>query len=444
LRISPTLRTPVPSPAPFYLHRGFRRVPPDDYNVFCCLSAALTWRTSRARIIRRYLEWIFLFPSRLITYLIRYGPASRQNYRRSITGQIRDMLRLAARGAGTPREYYEYGLSRFSGGPELLDYISSKLHTVVAATCVDRCMDHASATFDYGDKQAFELRCMKHGFACVETITVVSPEGATTISGDPFNGALAHQDIFFKPNRGVQGKGAGRIQHIGDGRFVSMNDGNRLPDGTAVIAYVASLSRAFRSPMLIQHTAVNTDSISALVGNTFSTARIITMLDENGVPEVVFGCLRTAARSDSSVDNYHAGGIAFPIDIETGALGAGRQLNFTERPEFFDRHPLTGSQVKGERLMEWKKARQLALAMHRTFTGPMLIGWDLGFTPEGPIVLEANVPPGLPVVQMERGFLGTRYSGLLAHHAKRILDETEPLDSRWRIGADIRQQANRA
>lgn len=174
--------------------------------------------------------------------------------------------------------------------------------------------------------------------------------------------------------------------------------------------------------MLVQVALRNHPEISARAGEALATARIITLRDEDDNPEIVFGAFRTAGARNAIVDNFHARGVAFPIDIRTGTLGAGRILNFYDDPRFHADHPVTGARMEGWRLPQWQSAAQLALDLHRSVPEIFHAGWDIAFTPSGPCVLEVNSPPGLPIVQMQRGFLGTRYSQLMAHHLAQWLD----------------------
>jgi hypothetical protein len=49
---------------------------------------------------------------------------------------------------------------------------------------------------------------------------------------------------------------------------------------------------------------------------------------------------------------------------------------------------------------DWPAIRDLALRAARSFPESPFIGWDLVVTPDGPVVLEANTPPGVNVWQV--------------------------------------------
>src|SRR4029434_183256 len=106
-------------------------------------------------------------------------------------------------------------------------------------------------------------------------------------------------------------------QWVGNGRF-------RGPDGTIVdsqslIAHLARRSRG--TGRLIQPRIKNHPSIADLSNGALSTVRVLTCLNELGVPEIAGASFRMAVGRNRTVDNIHAGGIAAAVDFETGRLG---------------------------------------------------------------------------------------------------------------------------
>jgi hypothetical protein len=69
------------------------------------------------------------------------------------------------------------------------------------------------------------------------------------------------------------------------------------------------------------------------------------------------------------------------------------------------------------------------------------MGWDIAMTPDGPIALEGGSLPGLSMASQTfiGGFIGSALAELMAWHVKRIVDEAEPEDSRFRVGAELRR-----
>ena len=68
-------------------------------------------------------------------------------------------------------------------------------------------------------------------------------------------------------------------------------------------------------------------------------------MNEAGDPEIVEAYYRTSTRAEAAVDNFHAGGMLFPLDIASGRLRPGCTSGFAADPRIFfygqiDRHLL--------------------------------------------------------------------------------------------------------
>ena len=113
-----------------------------------------------------------------------------------------------------------------------------------------------------------------------------------------------------------------------------------------------------------------------------------------------------------------------PIDPQNGELGQGcigigvGELNS---------HPVTGVTFEGFRLTQFDEARALVLKAHNVegFRDYSMIGWDVAFTPDGPILIEGNGKPGLNIIERgSRQLAGDgRLGELIAWHVKQALDQ---------------------
>jgi hypothetical protein len=92
----------------------------------------------------------------------------------------------------------------------------------------------------------------------------------------------------------------------------------------------------------------------------------------------------------AAADNFAAGGIACPVDLATGCLGAAVRKKL--RLAHFDihQHPDTGAQIAGRTLPCWREAVDLALVAHTQFSEFPSIGWDIAITTNGPVLVEGN------------------------------------------------------
>ena len=100
-------------------------------------------------------------------------------------------------------------------------------------------------------------------------------------------------------------------------------------------------------------------------------------------------------------DNFHAGGLAYPLDLETGRVsGPGR--NNRDLNEYVH-HPGSLIFMPGFQVPFWPQVTGLVRqAMDRV---PSLgyVGWDVAVRPEGPELIEGNVSwPGGNIIQFDR------------------------------------------
>lgn len=153
--------------------------------------------------------------------------------------------------------------------------------------------------------------------------------------------------------------------------------------------------------------------------NALPTARISTLLNEKGEPEIVTSVLRFAAIEDTVVDNVCAGGAMAPIDLETGRVGI---ACLGHHGPDVTHHPVTGEPVEGTVIPDWEAIKALALESHLPhFADYKLVGWDIGLTDAGPVIIEGNGKPCYVVAQRgaRAGIGETRFGELIAWHLER-------------------------
>lgn len=148
---------------------------------------------------------------------------------------------------------------------------------------------------------------------------------------------------------------------------------------------------------LLQECLRNVPEIEAWVGEAggLSTLRVVTLRRaDSGI--AVLGAFVRFATKGSIVDNFHAGGIASPVDLTTGILQAGTteeaQQSCWDHARNIRAHPDTGVEFAGRMAYpQLEEARELCLRAHRLL-GPelMLCSWDVVPTAEGPVLLEAS------------------------------------------------------
>lgn len=245
------------------------------------------------------------------------------------------------------------------------------------------------------DKLRFAHRCADEGLPAPELVASVV-RGAVTIEADPAGRAL-----IAKPTDGEGGSGFQKLGTPADAEVLTRLLKERF--GSSRATWVVQ-------PLVPIHPDLADLALGAL-----PTLRIVTILDEAGMPEVVSATLRFASDPAAEVDNMKAGGLLSAVDLPSGAIGvACKGYGGGD----YERHPVTGAPITGRVLPHWEESKALVVRAHQAFGEYALIGWDVAMTPEGPLLIEGNGKPGVLMPQRAArvGLGATRYGQLLAHH----------------------------
>ena len=118
--------------------------------------------------------------------------------------------------------------------------------------------------------------------------------------------------------------------------------------------------------------------------SSLNCLRLNTVKTANGRWHVLRPVARMG-RGGSHIDGLTAGGLFAGVD-ENGRMG----IAHSKSEETFDDHPDTGVRIKGRDVPYFDEAVALALKASQTFGFMATIGWDVGLTPDGPVIIEGN------------------------------------------------------
>lgn len=242
------------------------------------------------------------------------------------------------------------------------------------------------------DKRLFAERCAAAGLPCPETVATAI-KGNIAVLADP-----ADRPLIVKPIHGEGGDGLRMLGPVSDGPSL------------------AARLRDIRQDVLVQPLVTVHPALADIALGALPTVRIVTMIDEQGAPEVVSATFRCASDPRARVDNMKAGGLIVPVALIDGQLG---RACFGYGGQDHDIHPASGARIQGRILPDWAAATALATRAHAgAFADYVLIGWDVAFTAQGPVLIEGNGKPGvlMPQRAARRGLGEGRYGALLAHH----------------------------
>ena len=128
------------------------------------------------------------------------------------------------------------------------------------------------------------------------------------------------------------------------------------------------------------------EELKQLNPESCQTLRITSMVNKSGGVEILAAAIRVGG-GKSIVDNFHAKGVAYPIDVNEGIIsGLGKDLN----NNYYLRHPSTGIVMPGYKIPQWDVI--ISFVKKAALQNPKArwIGWDVALTPNGCEMVEGN------------------------------------------------------
>ena len=137
--------------------------------------------------------------------------------------------------------------------------------------------------------------------------------------------------------------------------------------------------------------------------NSVNTLRIMTSAVA-GKSKIFFAAARIGNGS-CVADNFHSGGMAVLIDLETGKL---KGHAFNKKLDEFEKHPVTKIKIDGYQIPYWEEIKKMTLEAALVNEDVNVVGWDVAITKDGPVIIEGNRGPGWDLVQVLLN-KGTKY-----------------------------------
>jgi hypothetical protein len=268
---------------------------------------------------------------------------------------------------------------------------------------------HPESDHSLTNKAVFAGNCARAGLPYIP-ILASGENGIFTIH-DRTPGAL-DRDLFVKLTRGSGTVGARAYRWLGDGRYAA-KDGATF-DREALHKELAESSN-WRA-LIVNPWLHNHPEIADLAKDSLLTFRVFTCLDAAGEPHVTHGFMRIMSKLEPSWDTIEEYGSK--IDLDTGRMNRACGDRDLAPDAWWDIHPKTGAQITGRVISGWPAIAALAVAAHREFRIWAVIGWDIAWTPEGPVLIEGNSDPDPHYIQRvhRQAFGRSPIAPLLRHH----------------------------
>lgn len=349
-------------------------------------------RWDKVKNVADMLIWLSALPVVVSVMTWRCGKQVKREAGVSITSQILTQLKLAFRFAVPSPWYYMFEFHRLDNRRRAAEYlyVFELKHNIYHR--LRRRWTSQATLNTLSDKALFSQECERHGLAVIPTLATADHGRVNIFHGA---GVLPARDLFFKPRRGAGGRGASRWYYFDSGEY-------RASSG--VTCHEAVLreklcENSCRRAYIVRPLVTNHEALKPINCGSLSTVRVMTCLDETGAIVITHTILRMARSPYASVDNFHQGGIAAPIDLKTGRVGQATDNGCNPDSQWHRVHPETGAAIEGLQLPFWPQVLELARQAHAVFSDLILAGWDIAILANGPCLVEGNKGPDLDVIQ---------------------------------------------
>lgn len=250
-----------------------------------------------------------------------------------------------------------------------------------------------------GNKALFRAHCQQAGLPIPATLDVFLPPSEAEAEAHRRHwrallDANRGRDLFCKPVIGEGGVGA----------YVARAQGADFEvDGVSLTAdglYRYLCDHCATGGMIVQHREQAHPVLREVTGtDALQTARIVTFLDDGGACRLMLTHFKFIVGANI-VDNTHVGNLAAQVEPESGVVRA----VFAVAPgvvgvQRVTEHPRTGARLVGMAIPGWQSICDTARLAAAAFPRLRVVGWDIGITAAGPVLIEGNTawvvyPPG--------------------------------------------------
>jgi hypothetical protein len=272
----------------------------------------------------------------------------------------------------------------------------------------------------YENKLVFNRYFSSFGLPLAKIFGVFDPEVGRSMDGQSlrteaelgqFIRRFGSDGFVFKPAEGIQGRQivvlAGETADDPKG-FLSLS-GERY-DAAALVAVARDTAGLkLQSPesnvssFLLEERIRPHPELAELIGPTLCCVRVVTVVGLDGSPKIV-GSVYKLQPKPVGVDQLMYGALGCWVDPDTGALGPGRNRDGYEYTSLI---PGTDRTFVGYRLPCWNLVKEVALQAAAAFPWGRGIGWDIGISDRGPVIIEGNArwSPSLVQLPAPRGLM---------------------------------------
>lgn len=186
-----------------------------------------------------------------------------------------------------------------------------------------------------------------------------------------------HGKVIVKPVSSDKGKGIYAL---------NVNDND---------AVAKLMEQKQQNAYLLEELCVNCEELNTISAASLNTIRLFTLVNAQDEVQIMCAFLR-CGRGGAVVDNWCAGGVAYPVDVETGVISyPGVDAKGTK----YIIHPGTERIMPGFKIPRFDEACELAKEIIGDNKKIVYAGLDFAILPDRVEFIEINFPAGYELIQ---------------------------------------------
>lgn len=311
--------------------------------------------------------------------------------RKPIPTILRDLVFLWIKHRELPIHYFSRYLFK-KDTANIFDYVPNRLSGRIAPFFNDGRLKHV-----LDNKLYFYLFYSHFGIATPRVVAfnhrhLFSINGKTFIINN-YNVFVRFVSDLFSMNEDIDCLVLKRIYGSSSGRNIYLISEEQLEEGGSSLAEI--YNSVVGSEFIFQQRVRQHPDLERLNPYSLNTMRIDTFIGKDGKVDVISGFLKMSTNK-VPVDNSNTGGCGVGINLTTGRLRRnGYSKLRVKGVEILTKHPITGVTFENFKIPYLDEAIDLVKKAALLMPGLRLLGWDVGFSDEGPVIIEGNSDYGI-------------------------------------------------
>jgi len=148
---------------------------------------------------------------------------------------------------------------------------------------------------------------------------------------------------------------------------------------------------------IVEESLIQNNTLSTISPNCINTLRVMTY--RNGDSVTIPSTFLRMGIGNAYVDNASAGGIFISYDLDQNKLGKTAYSLYEYGGKSYNRHPDTNFVFENKPLIYPEKVKEI-IAKAALLFDRQVVGWDIAYTRNGPVIIEGNENPHIMMIQI--------------------------------------------